>query len=68
MNALAHFDRKLVRRLEDLIHDSSAVKENLLLQMDSLSNKCQELVNFGISVRPYLKIDQLKTLDRPLHL
>ncbi|KAL0563459.1 hypothetical protein V5O48_018608 [Marasmius crinis-equi] len=42
--------RKLVKRIEELIHDSSAVKENLVLQMDSLSNKCQELVNFGISL------------------
>ncbi|KAK1224892.1 hypothetical protein PQX77_012169 [Marasmius sp. AFHP31] len=42
--------RKLVKRLRELINDSSALKENLLLQMDSLSNKCQELVNFGISL------------------
>ncbi|KAF9260836.1 dynactin [Marasmius fiardii PR-910] len=42
--------RKLVKRLEDLIHDSSALKETLISRMESLSNKCQELVNFGISL------------------
>ncbi|KAG7100040.1 hypothetical protein E1B28_001826 [Marasmius oreades] len=42
--------RKFVKRIEDLIQDSSALKEPLISHMEGLSNKCQELVNFGISL------------------
>ncbi|KAK1221963.1 hypothetical protein PQX77_015206 [Marasmius sp. AFHP31] len=36
--------RKLVERLHELINDSSALKENLLLQIDSLSKNLSTLV------------------------
>ena len=45
------FIRKLTKRLEDLTHDSSALKSNLLPQLKALNNLVPELVNFGISVR-----------------
>lgn len=45
-----HF-RKLTKRLEDLIQDSTALKAHLVPQMKALSNFVPELVNFGISVR-----------------
>jgi dynactin 1 len=43
--------RKLTKRLEDLTHDSTALKSHLLPQLKALSNLAPELVNFGISVR-----------------
>jgi dynactin 1 len=43
--------RKLTKRLEDLIQDSTALKAHLVPQMQALSNFVPELVNFGISVR-----------------
>jgi hypothetical protein len=45
------FARKLTRRLEDLTHDSSALKPHLLPQLKTLSNLVPEIVDFGISVR-----------------
>ncbi|EGN93727.1 hypothetical protein SERLA73DRAFT_172019 [Serpula lacrymans var. lacrymans S7.3] len=42
--------RKLTKRLEDLIHDSSALKSHMLPQLKALSNTIPELVNFGISL------------------
>ncbi|KAK7035364.1 hypothetical protein VNI00_011895 [Paramarasmius palmivorus] len=42
--------RKLIKRLEELTKDSSALKEHLLPLMEGLSNKVGDLVNFGISL------------------
>ncbi|KAF9478081.1 dynactin [Pholiota conissans] len=42
--------RKMIKRLEDLAHDSAAVKPHVIPQMKALSNYIAELVNFGISV------------------
>jgi len=42
--------RKMIKRLEDLAHSSSAVKSHLVPQMKDLNNYVAELVNFGISV------------------
>ncbi|ESK85145.1 dynactin [Moniliophthora roreri MCA 2997] len=42
--------RKLTKRLEELTRESSALKEHLLPQMEGLSNKVGDLVNFGISL------------------
>lgn len=42
----------MIKRLEDLAHDSAAVKSRLMSQMKELSNYIAELVNFGISVSP----------------
>ncbi|KAF8893676.1 dynein associated protein-domain-containing protein [Gymnopilus junonius] len=51
--------RKMIKRLEDLAQDSSAVKPHLIPQMKALSNYIAELVNFGISlaqqIMPHLK-------------
>ena len=44
------FLRKLTKRLDDLIQESSALKSNLIPQLKSLSNMVPEIVNFGISV------------------
>ncbi|KAJ7695201.1 dynactin [Mycena rosella] len=41
--------KKLTKRLEDLIQDSTALKAHLVPQMQALSNFVPELVNFGIS-------------------
>ncbi|KAJ7082516.1 dynein associated protein-domain-containing protein [Mycena crocata] len=41
--------KKLTKRLEDLIQDSTALKAHLVPQMKTLSNFVPELVNFGIS-------------------
>lgn len=43
--------RKLIKRVEDLIQDSSALKTNVAPQLKALSNLVSELVNFGIQVR-----------------
>jgi dynactin 1 len=43
------FIRKLTKRLEDLTHDSGALKFHLLPQLKALNNLVPELVNFGIS-------------------
>lgn len=43
--------RKLTRRLDELIENSTALKGHLIPQMKGLSNFVAELVNFGISVR-----------------
>jgi dynactin 1 len=43
--------RKLTKRLDDLIQDSSALKPTLMPQLKSLSVMVPEFVNFGISVR-----------------
>jgi dynactin 1 len=45
----------MIKRLEDLAQDSSAVKPHVIPQMEALNNFMAELVNFGISVR-YLHI------------
>ncbi|EEB98205.1 hypothetical protein MPER_02331, partial [Moniliophthora perniciosa FA553] len=42
--------RKLTKRLEELTRESSALKEHLLPQMEGLSNKVGDLINFGISL------------------
>lgn len=42
--------RKLTKRLEDLLQESTALKSHLVPQMKTLSNFVSELVNFGISV------------------
>ncbi|KAJ7065928.1 dynein associated protein-domain-containing protein [Mycena belliarum] len=41
--------KKLTKRVEDLIQDSTALKAHLVPQMKALSNFVPELVNFGIS-------------------
>ncbi|KAG6812629.1 hypothetical protein H0H92_001712 [Tricholoma furcatifolium] len=42
--------KKLTKRLDELIEDSSALKAHLIPEMKSLSNLAAELVNFGISL------------------
>lgn len=42
--------RKLIKRLEELAKESSALKPHLVPPMKALSNLVPELVNFGISV------------------
>ncbi|KAG6380679.1 dynein associated protein-domain-containing protein [Boletus reticuloceps] len=42
--------KKLTKRLEDVIQDSTALKAHLVGQLKSLSNAVPELVNFGISL------------------
>lgn len=42
--------RKLTKRLEDLIQDSTALKPQLIPQLQALNNTAPELVNFGIGV------------------
>lgn len=42
--------RKLIKRIETLQQDSSAIKAHLLPQMKDLTDHVAELVNFGISV------------------
>ncbi|KAF5385085.1 hypothetical protein D9615_001067 [Tricholomella constricta] len=41
--------KKLTKRLDELIDDSTALKAHLIPQMKGLSNLAAELVNFGIS-------------------
>ncbi|KAF7320182.1 CAP-Gly domain-containing protein [Mycena kentingensis (nom. inval.)] len=41
--------KKLTKRMEDLIQESTALKAHLVPQMKALSNFVPELVNFGIS-------------------
>ena len=45
--------RRMIKRLEDLGHNSGAVKSHLGSQMKELNNLVAELVNFGISVSYY---------------
>lgn len=42
--------RKLTKRLEDLTHDSGALKAQLLPQLRALNNLVPDIVDFGISV------------------
>ena len=42
--------RKLIKRLEELAHESSALKAYLVPQLDALCNIVSEMVNFGIQV------------------
>jgi len=42
--------RKLMKRLEELAHDSSALKAHLVPQLEALCNIVSEMVNFGIQV------------------
>ncbi|KAI0071023.1 dynactin [Panus rudis PR-1116 ss-1] len=42
--------KKLTKRLEDLTHDSAALKPHLIPQLQSLNNGVPELVNFGFSL------------------
>lgn len=42
--------RKLTKRLEDLIQESTTLKAHLVPQMKALSNAVQEPVNFAINV------------------
>src|ERR1700761_2122940 len=43
--------RKLVKRLEELTHESSALKAYLVPQLEALCNIVSEMVNLGIQVR-----------------
>ena len=43
-------NRKLTKRLEDVIQDSTALKAHIVGQLKSLSNAIPEIVNFGTSV------------------
>ncbi|KAF9022611.1 dynactin [Hymenopellis radicata] len=45
-----NISRKLTKRLEDLVNDSSAVKPTMVPQMRSLSNSVQKLVDFAITL------------------
>jgi dynactin 1 len=45
-----HTCRKLIKRLEELAHESSALKAYLVPQLDALCNIVSEMVNFGIQV------------------
>lgn len=60
-------DRKLTKRLEDLIQDSTALKAHLVPQMQALSNFAPELVNFGISVRNLRCLCQQQQLKNYVH-
>lgn len=51
MGVLTPFVQKMIKRLQDLAQDSSAVKPHVIPQMEALNNFMAELVNFGISVR-----------------
>ena len=42
--------RKLMKRLEELAHESSALKAHLVPQLEALCNIVSEMVNFGIQV------------------
>ena len=42
--------RKLVKRVEDLVEDSAALKHQVVPQLRALNNRVPELVNFGIQV------------------
>ncbi|KAG1742767.1 dynein associated protein-domain-containing protein [Suillus paluster] len=42
--------KKLTKRLDDVIQESSALKSHLVPQLKTLSNAVPELVNFGISL------------------
>ncbi|KAG6844441.1 hypothetical protein H0H93_016501, partial [Arthromyces matolae] len=42
--------RKLTKRIDDLIEDSSALKAHIVPEMKALSDLAAELVNFGISL------------------
>lgn len=42
--------RKLTKRIEELIVDSSALKSNLVSALQALSNLTPDLVNFGLAV------------------
>ncbi|KAH9996492.1 dynein associated protein-domain-containing protein [Russula vinacea] len=42
--------RKLMKRLEELAHESSALKAYLVPQLDALCNIVSEMVNFGIQL------------------
>ena len=50
--------RKLMKRIEDLLKDSSALKAHLVYYLQDLNNSFSELINFGISlaqqIMPYL--------------
>ena len=47
---LIHICRKLMKRLEELAHESSALKAYLVPQLEALCNIVSEMVNFGIQV------------------
>ena len=44
------FSRKLIKRIEDLTQESSALKTPLLPTLQTLHNDVPELVNFGFSL------------------
>ncbi|KAJ7194752.1 dynactin [Mycena pura] len=62
--------KKLTKRLEDLIQDSTALKAHLVPQMKALSNLVPELVNFGISfaqqIMPHLS--EVRSAKTPFQL
>ena len=56
---ISHFrHRKLMKRIEALLQDSSALKAHLVSNLQDLNNSFSELINFGISlaqqIMPYL--------------
>ncbi|KAG6371033.1 hypothetical protein JVT61DRAFT_10756 [Boletus reticuloceps] len=64
-----------MKRLEDVIQDSTALKAHLVGQLKSLSNAVPELVNFGISlaqqlatVLSFAKQTAMSTVAKDLHL
>lgn len=50
--------RKLTKRLDDVIQESSALKSHLVQQLKTLSNAVPELVNFGISVSIFAPLSE----------
>jgi len=48
--------RKLVKRIEDLLRDSTALKANILPQLNSLTILISKGVDFAIQVSPVGKV------------
>ena len=46
-----NLSRKLVKRIEDLVDDSAALKDNLMPRIGGLNSKVSLAVDFGIQVR-----------------
>ena len=57
----------MIKRLEDLAHDSATVKPHVIPQMKALRNYIAELVNFGITVCHFPKCASRNINNRSLH-
>ncbi|KAI0307655.1 dynein associated protein-domain-containing protein [Multifurca ochricompacta] len=62
--------RKLVKRLEELAHESSALKAYLVPQLEALCSIVSEMVNFGIQLAQQMipHIDEVRASKTPLQL